>query len=368
MGGRRRVYFDYRKNVRVVSGNTPEELRTQFAEDGIEPYRADQVLRWLYGSGVRRFDAMTNLPAALRSRLNAEWRTGELELKSACDSADGTRKLELATLDDARIEAVLIPEARRQTLCVSSQVGCSLDCAFCATGRLGLGRNLRTSEIVDQVLIARDLLAKRGEKLTHVVFMGMGEPLLNFRPVVRALQILLHPKGLEVPARRVTVSTAGVVTRMAQLVQAVPVRLAVSLHATTDEVRDELVPLNRKFPLAKLLDACRALPLSRRDQLTFEYTLIQGVNDSEADAQRLLGWARSLRTKVNLIPLNEHPGTSYAMSEADRVRRFAETLLKGGVRATVRRPRGDDIYAACGQLGRLAPPSPEQKIIQASVR
>jgi 23S rRNA (adenine2503-C2)-methyltransferase len=341
--------------MRSILAYTPAELRCAFAAAGIEAYRADQVASWVYGRRVRSFDQMTNLGRRLRGQLAADWRTDALGVIATHEASDGTRKLELATHDGAVIEAVIIPEQRRQTLCISSQIGCSLDCSFCATGRLGLGRNLRAEEIVDQVLIGSEQLAREGERLTHLVFMGMGEPLLNLSNVVQAIRILTDPKALALSARRITVSTAGVVPKIAELSAAVPVRLAVSLHATTNAVRDELVPLNRRFPIEKLLEACAAWPASRRDLITFEYTLIRDVNDSDADARRLAGLVGELSSKVNLIPLNEHPGIAYRRPAPERIDRFSGILARAGVLNTVRRSRGDDIYAACGQLGRLSP-------------
>jgi 23S rRNA (adenine2503-C2)-methyltransferase len=333
---------------------TPDELRARFAADGFPGFRAAQVTRWLYARRERDFARMTNLPAGLRAELTAKWSTRALQLVARHEAADGTRKLVLATADGARIEAVLIPEERRQTVCVSSQIGCSLDCSFCATGKLGLGRNLRAEEIVDQVLHACELLGADGKTLTHVVFMGMGEPLLNLKNVVQALRVLVHPEGFALSPRRITVSTAGVVPKLAELGEAVPVRLAVSLHATTDALRDELVPLNRRFPIAELLEACAAFPVASRDRISFEYALLAGVNDSEADARRLARLAKDARAKVNLIPMNEHPGSPYRRPDDAAIDAFASELARAGVTATVRRSRGDDIYAACGQLGTLA--------------
>ncbi len=338
-----------------VLAHTPDELRRAFSGDGLEAWRADQVAGWVYGRGERDFEAMTDLGRELRARLAAAWSTRALTVDAEHRAADGTRKLELRTADDAIVEAVLIPEPRRGTVCVSSQIGCSLDCSFCATGKLGLGRNLRAEEIVDQVLLAAERFAAASERLTHVVFMGMGEPLLNSQHVMQSIRILGDPRALGLSPRRITVSTAGVVPRMAELSSVAGVRLAVSLHATTDAVRDELVPLNRRFPIATLLEACASWPASRRDRITFEYTLIRDLNDSEDDARRLVRLLSELRSKVNLIPLNEHPGASYRRPPAERIDRFARVLARAGLLATVRRPRGDDIYAACGQLGRLSP-------------
>jgi 23S rRNA (adenine2503-C2)-methyltransferase len=333
---------------------TPDELREAFRTDGLEAWRADQVAGWVFERRVREFDAMTDLSQQLRAALAARWSTRALTLDAVQRGADGTAKLALATRDGATIEAVVIPEKQRRTLCVSSQIGCSLDCSFCATGRLGLGRNLTSAEIVDQALVAAELLGAAGERLSHVVFMGMGEPLLNLRAVTQAIRVLSHPRAFGISPRRITVSTAGVVPRLEELAASLPVRLAISLHATTDAVRDELVPLNRRFPLAKLLEACARLP-GRRDPITFEYALIEGKNDSDADAERLARLLRGQKAKVNLIPLNVFPGLAYRCPPDARIDRFASLVSRLGVLATVRRSRGDDIYAACGQLGRLSP-------------
>jgi 23S rRNA (adenine2503-C2)-methyltransferase len=334
---------------------TPEDLAEQFRSEGIEPYRARQVTRWVYGRGVRDFEGMTDLARPLRARLADRWGTRALLGADLHRSADGAEKLVLETREGARVETVIIPEERRRTVCVSSQIGCSLDCSFCATGRMGLLRNLATEEIVDQVLHARDVLAARGEHPTHLVLMGMGEPLLNLRAVVPAIRVLTHPDAFGLAPRRVTVSTAGVVPRMLELGRAVQVGLAVSLHATTDEVRDRLVPLNRRFPLDSLLDACRAYPLPPRGRLSFEYTLIRDVNDSEEDARRLVRLVSGIRCLVNLIPLNEHPGTDFRSSPDSSIDRFARILAAARAPVSVRRSRGGDIFAACGQLGVAAP-------------
>jgi 23S rRNA (adenine2503-C2)-methyltransferase len=337
--------------VKALLGLTPDELRAAFASDGVPAFRAAQVSSWLYGRRVRDFAAMPNLPAKLRDELAATWRTRSLERVSVHGAADGTRKLVLATVDGARIESVIIPEARRQTLCVSSQIGCSLDCVFCATGRMGLGRNLRADEIVDQALHASELLAEDGRSLTHIVFMGMGEPLLNLKHVVQAIRVLTHEDAFGLAPRRITVSTAGVAPKIAELGLAVPVRLAISLHAATDELRDVLVPLNRRFSIAELMEACAAFPTPKRERLSFEYTLIAGVNDSVADARALAALAKKAHAKVNLIPLNEHPGTAYRRPSEARMDAFLGALAAERVTATLRRSRGDDIFAACGQLG-----------------
>ena len=350
-----------------VLEHTPDELRSAFAREGLERFRADQVLRWVYGNRTRDFSTMSDLGRPLRERLAQTWRLGCLERVSSCESSDGTRKLVLRTDDGAKIETVLIPEPSRHTLCVSSQVGCSLDCSFCATGRLRGARNLRAEEIVDQVLHGAEMLKSSGASITHVVFMGMGEPLLNLKNVIRSIQILVDPRTAALSPRRVTVSTAGVVPRMAELGRALPVRLAVSLHATTDEVRDVLVPLNRRFPIAMLLEACRRYPASRRDRLSFEYTLIRDVNDSIEDARRVVDLLHGMRAKVNLIAMNEHPGAPYRRPLDASVEAFAGTLAAARMPVTVRRSRGDDILAACGQLG-ASPQSGEAVDSAESVR
>jgi 23S rRNA (adenine2503-C2)-methyltransferase len=339
--------------VNQILAHTPEELRRTFQAEGLEAYRADQVLHWLWGQGVRDFAGMSNLPRSLRTELASRWTTRCLEIETLQRSSDGTEKLVLRTLDGQRIESVIIPEEQRRTLCVSSQIGCSLDCSFCATGRMKLERNLRAEEIVDQVFCASERLAERGERLTHVVFMGMGEPLLNLANVVQAIRVLCDPNAARFSSRRLTVSTAGVVPQMQALGKAVKTRLAVSLHATTDAVRDRLVPLNRRFPLAELLEACRRYPLARRDRLSFEYTLIRGVNDGRDDARRLVGLLHGLRAKVNLIPMNEHPGAPYQRPDDATVERFAAELARSRAPVSIRRSRGDDVFAACGQLANL---------------
>jgi 23S rRNA (adenine2503-C2)-methyltransferase len=338
-----------------ILARTAGELRDAFGAAGVEPFRASQVLGFVYRKGVCDWASMPTLGRAARERLAGAFRVHALERKAVYGSADGTQKLVLVTEDGHQIESVIIPEDDRRTLCVSSQVGCSLDCSFCATGRMGLGRNLRADEIVDQWLHASQVLGERGEVLTNIVFMGMGEPLLNLRNVVQAIRVLSDPLAGCLSPRRITVSTSGVVPRMADLGNAVPVRLAVSLHATTDAVRDVLVPLNRRFPIAVLLEACRNYPVARRDRISFEYILIDGVNDSAEDAERLRRLLRGLPAKVNLIPMNEHPGAPYRRPSDAAVDRFGSTLARAGMNVSVRRSRGDDIFAACGQLGALAP-------------
>jgi len=336
-------------------------LRERFVADGIPRYRADQVAGWLYQQGVEDPRAMTNLDAPLRERLASAWRTRALDLELLQESEDGTRKLLLRASDGAALEAVLIPEERRNTLCISTQVGCPLTCSFCATGALGFTRNLTTAEIVDQVCRAREVLARspqqshEDERLSNVVFMGMGEPLLNLPAVLESIRILTDPKAFGMAPRRITVSTAGVLPKIRPLLEVGPIHLAVSLHAPRDEVRDVLVPINRRFPLADLLGLLRgelreAKLVSARRPVFFEYTLMEGVNDSPADARLLPELLRGIPCKLNVIPMNPHVDAPYRPPAREVVDRFTAILHDGGLRVTLRRNRGADIDAACGQL------------------
>jgi 23S rRNA (adenine2503-C2)-methyltransferase len=327
-----------------------DALRQRLRSERVEAYRAEQIAGWLYQRGVDDPAQMTNLSHALRAKLAAEWDSRALSVESVATSVDGTLKATLAAPDGARIESVLIPEQDRTTLCVSTQVGCAMACSFCATGFLGFQRNLTTAEIIDQVCRMRELI-EAGRRITNVVFMGMGEPLLNLPAVIEALRILIDPKGFAMAPRRITVSTVGVVPKLAELVDFAPVNLAVSLHATTDAVRDRLVPLNRRFPLHALLDAIRGLDgIGPRRPVFFEYTLISGVNDSLDDARRLPGLLRGIPCKVNLIPLNPHPDAPFRAPGDSTIDAFYREVAGSGLRATLRRSRGDDIDAACGQL------------------
>ena len=336
-----------------------EDLRERFARDGIAPYRAQQVASWLYARGVDDPHAMTDLPQDLRERLAAEWRSRALEVGELQRSVDGTVKARLVAADGAVLESVAIPDDDRTTLCISTQVGCPLACSFCATGTLGLTRNLATAEIVDQLLRMRAALGPE-RRITNLVFMGMGEPLLNLPNVLRAIRLLMHPKALGYAGRRITVSTAGIVPKIGPLLEAAPVNLAVSLHATTDALRDELVPLNRRFPLDVLLGELRARKeIGPKRPVFFEYTLIDGVNDAPEDARRLVRLLAGLPSKVNVIPLNPHPGSPYRTPGMDVASRFLGILSAAGLTVTLRRSRGADIDAACGQLAArpAAPPT-----------
>lgn len=327
-----------------------ESLRAEFQRQGLPAYRADQVLSWIYTRGVEKVGEMNNLPLTLRTYLEENWEMESLSIQRLQTSTDGTRKLALETRDEKVLEAVIIPEERRSTLCVSTQVGCPLACSFCATGALGLQRNLDTHEIVDQVLRVQSVLGPE-DTLTNVVFMGMGEPLLNLSAVKQSIRILTDPKALAMAPRRITVSTAGVVPQIRPLLEVGPINLAISLHAATDAVRDELVPLNRRFPLASLLGALRSEPLlSKKRPVFFEYTLMQGVNDSLEEAGRLPRLLEDIPCKINLIPMNPHPDSPYRPPDRETCDAFAASLHRAGLRVTLRRSRGSDIDAACGQL------------------
>jgi len=335
----------------------PTSAASLVADLGLSRYRADQLLGWVYRRGVADPGQMTDLPAALRSALGERLGGPALSIREVQVSSDGTRKLALALEDGQRIESVLIPDRDRLTLCVSSQVGCAMGCTFCATALLGLRRQLRVEEIVGQIVVARELAASLepdGRALTNLVFMGMGEPLHNLDALLPALEILCSSWGLGISPRRITVSTVGLVPEMRRLLEATRVNLAVSLGATTEEKRRELMPVTRKYSLAQLLDECRMLPLPRRKRITFEYTLLTGENDGDDDARRLVALLHGIRAKVNLIFWNPFPGASYQRASRDRTRQFQRILLDHGVHASVRESRGPDIAAACGQLAGAA--------------
>lgn len=330
------------------------ELEHLFDALGEKSYRAAQLMSSVYHRNVDDFNLNTNFSKSLRARLSEGYEVGLPRVISQRLSADGTRKWIMARQDGNAIETVLIPDGRRRTLCISSQVGCSLDCSFCATGKQGFGGNLTTGEIVGQVLnVTRALEVEEGDaSLTNVVFMGMGEPLLNFEATMRAADIFMDDNAFGLSKRRVTVSTAGVVPRIYDMCGTTEVSLAVSLHAATDELRTELVPLNRKHDISSLMAACRAYlqSLDSRRVITFEYTLIDSINDEPEHARQLHELVRDLRNKINLIPFNPYPGTNYRRPEPDRIKAFQKALLDLGQMATVRTTRGDDVNAACGQL------------------
>lgn len=323
-------------------------LEALFAQWGEPRFRAAQLLQWLHQRDVRDFGQMTNLAKSLRARLQAETCVDEPRVVLCQDSQDGTQKWLLQLADGNCIETVYIPEAERGTLCISSQVGCPIDCDFCATAEQGFNRNLSVGEIVSQLRVARRELG--ADAITNVVLMGMGEPLLNYRNVVAACNLMLDDLAYGLSARRVTLSTSGLVPAMDKLGRDSNVSLAISLHATRDEVRDKLVPLNRKYPLAELLDACRRYPVGTRRRITFEYVMLDGVNDDPAYARELARLLRDIPSKVNLIPFNPYPGARYQRSPQARIDAFRDELLGRGIVTVTRRPRGEDIAAACGQL------------------
>ena len=336
-------------------------LEDFFAAIGEKKFRATQVMKWIHQLAVVDFQEMNNLSKDLRNQLAESSCVQNLHVSQDQISKDGTRKWLLRLHDGNHIEAVYIPEDDRGTLCVSSQVGCALDCSFCSTGRQGFNRNLSTAEIISQVWLAAHLLEeekKPGRKITNVVMMGMGEPLLNFDNVVSAVRIMMDDFAYGLSKRRVTVSTAGVVPAMDRLGDILDMRLAVSLHASNDELRNELVPVNKKYPLKELMAACRRFidKQNTRSRITFEYVLLDGINDQPEHARELIKLLKGIPTLMNLIPFNPFQGSGYNTSSKKAVLRFSEILHKAGMTTVVRKTRGEDIDAACGQLvGKVIP-------------
>ncbi|QIM49888.1 23S rRNA (adenine(2503)-C(2))-methyltransferase RlmN [Pusillimonas sp. DMV24BSW_D] len=348
-----------------VLGMGPAELTALVAQWGGKPFRARQLMRWVHQRGAGSFDNMSDLARSFREQLSQHCRIGAPLVQTRQCSSDGTRKWLFDVGQGNAVETVFIPENDRGTLCISSQAGCTVGCPFCSTGYQGFNRNLSTAEIIGQLWHAkRELETERDAArvsdeaknpadrvITNVVMMGMGEPLLNYDQVVGALHLMLDDNAYGLSRRRVTVSTSGVVPFMDRLAKDCPVALAVSLHAPNDALRDKLVPLNRKHPLSELLDACnRYLEYAPRDFITFEYIMLDGVNDTDQHAQELIDIARQVRCKFNLIPFNPFPQSGLKRSPATRVRLFAQRLIDAGLVTTVRKTRGDDIAAACGQL------------------
>ena len=337
-------------------GLSRDELSALFAKFGLPGFRARQVWHWIYHRGATGFDRMTTLAKPLRAELAARCVIERPAVTTEQVSSDGTRKWLLRPPGGGEVECVYIPEKDRGALCVSSQVGCALSCTFCHTGTQPLVRNLSSADIVGQVLVARDAYGewpspKQGRMISNIVMMGMGEPLLNFDNVAKALTIVMDNEGLSISRRRITLSTAGYVPMMRRCGAELGVNLAVSLHAVTDELRDTLVPLNKKFPIAELLDACRDYPgSSNARRITFEYVMLKGINDSPADARALVRLLDGLPAKVNLIPFNPWPGAPYQCSARATIAAFADIVNRAGYSAPVRVPRGRDILAACGQL------------------
>ena len=341
---------------RVLLGLSRAELEAEMAAFGEPAFRARQLWHWIYHRGATDFGEMTSLSKAFRARLAEGYRVGRPEVATAQTSFDGTRKWLLRFDDRQEVEAVHIPDEERGTLCISSQVGCTLTCRFCYTGTQRLVRNLGPAEIVGQVMLARDAFGEwpappEGRRITNLVMMGMGEPLYNYDNVAAALKIIMDGEGISISKRKITLSTAGVVPAMARCGEELGVNLAVSLHAVTDELRDVIVPLNKKYPLKQLLAACRAYPgVHNARRITFEYVMLKDVNDTPADARELVRLLKGIPAKTNLIPFNPWPGAPYDCSSPQAIERFARILNDAGLSAPVRTPRGQDIMAACGQL------------------
>jgi 23S rRNA (adenine2503-C2)-methyltransferase len=341
---------------RNLVGLGREELAAEMAKFGAEPFRARQLWHWIYRRGTTDFAAMTSLSKQFRDKLAARYVLQRPAISRALASVDGTRKWLLRFADGEEVETVHIPEDDRGTLCVSSQVGCTLTCSFCHTGTQRLVRNLASEEIVAQVMVARDALGEwpspqDDRQVTNIVLMGMGEPLYNYENVAAALKVVMDPEGLAISRRRITLSTAGVVPMIRRCGAELAVNLAVSLHAVRDDIRDRLVPLNRKYPIAELLDSCRSYPgASNARRITFEYVMLKGINDSPSDARELARLVAGIPAKVNLIPFNQWPGAPYECSPDAAIKAFSDIVFAAGYSAPVRTPRGRDILAACGQL------------------
>jgi len=345
-------------------GLTRAQMRDILIEHGTPEkqakMRVGQIWQWIYEKGVRDFAVMSNLAKTYRAELAEHFVIEVPEVVSKQVSLDGTRKYLMRIAGGHEVETVYIPEEDRGTLCISSQVGCTLTCSFCHTGTQKLVRNLTTAEIIGQVLVARDDLGEWPEQgapknetrlLSNIVLMGMGEPLYNFENVRDAMKIAMDPEGISLSRRRITLSTSGVVPEIAKTAQEIGCQLAISFHATTDEVRDKLVPINKKWNITELLDALRTYPkVSNSERITFEYVMLKDVNDTDADARRLVKLIKGIPAKINLIPFNEWPGSPYERSDWSRIEAFADIIYKAGYASPIRTPRGEDIMAACGQL------------------
>jgi 23S rRNA (adenine2503-C2)-methyltransferase len=345
-------------------GLTRAQMRDVLIEHGTPEkqakMRVGQIWQWIYEKGVRDFAVMSNLAKTYRAELAEHFVIEVPEVVSKQVSLDGTRKYLMRIAGGHEVETVYIPEEDRGTLCISSQVGCTLTCSFCHTGTQKLVRNLTTAEIIGQVLVARDDLGEWPEPgapknetrlLSNIVLMGMGEPLYNFDNVRDAMKIAMDPEGISLSRRRITLSTSGVVPEIAKTAQEIGCQLAISFHATTDEVRDRLVPINKKWNITELLDALRTYPkVSNSERITFEYVMLKDVNDTDADARRLVKLIKGIPAKINLIPFNEWPGSPYERSDWSRIEAFADIIYKAGYASPIRTPRGEDIMAACGQL------------------
>lgn len=349
------VAGDYPAKINLI-GLTQVELASALASVGCEKFRAKQVWRWMYTKGAQDFTQMTDIARPMRETLEAHFTISRPGIARDLTSIDRTRKWLLEFPDANKVETVFIPEEDRGALCVSSQVGCTLTCSFCHTGTMKLVRNLTAEEIIGQVLTARDQMGEwekpqEDRLFTNIVMMGMGEPLFNYANVSKALKIIMDGDGIAISKRRITLSTSGVVPMIRQCGEELGVNLAISLHAVTNELRDVLVPLNKKYPIAELLEACRHYPAANNARrITFEYVMLKGINDSDKDARELVRLLKGIPAKVNLIPFNPWPGTDYECSSNSRIAAFSRIVNDAGYSSPVRTPRGRDIYAACGQL------------------
>jgi 23S rRNA (adenine2503-C2)-methyltransferase len=329
---------------------SPIELNDFLTTFGKERYRSIQILRWLYQKGVHSFDEMTNLSKRFRRELAQVSFISTLHLLRIEQSSDGTKKFLFQLEHGNRIESVLIPDKRRLTLCLSTQVGCAFGCRFCLTGKMGWRRDLSVSEIVNQILGARKTLEGKSS-ITNIVLMGMGEPLANYDNTLKAIHLMHHPDAFKFSSRRITLSTVGLLPELERLTkEKILFRLAISLNATDEETRSQLMPVNRRYPLKKILEMCRNFPLKPRARITFEYVMVDGINDSLQDAKRLTKILKGIPSKINLIPLNEAPDIPFKRPSDEKVKRFQEILMEGGLTAIVRTSKGREISAACGQL------------------
>jgi len=333
-----------------IKNCTLPELEAWVASLGERPYRARQIMSWVYEKEASSFEVMTELPQSLRARLDSMAYISHFSVKGVIRSSDGTQKFLFTLEEGSTIESVLIPEKRHHTICVSTQLGCALGCAFCLSGKRGLVRNLSVAEMINQIYtIKRDFLPKAAT--VNIVFMGMGEPLANYDHLLKALQILTDPWGFNFSHRRITVSTAGLLPQIARLSRDLPVNLAISLNAPTDALRTRLMPINKTYPLAELIATASQVSLPARKRITFEYILIKGINDSLHDARDLASLLRHVHCKINLIPFNEHEGTGFKTADSATVENFRQVLLAKHFTVMVRQSKGRDVAAACGQLG-----------------
>jgi len=329
---------------------SPSELERFISSFGKERYRSIQILRWLYQKGVHSIEEMTNLAKPFRQQLSQVCAVSTMDTLQIEEARDGTKKFLFQLEDGNRIESVLIPEKKRLTLCLSTQVGCALGCRFCLTGKSGWKRDLKTSEILNQILSVRETLADR-TSITNIVLMGMGEPLANYENTLKAIELMIYPDAFKFSSRRVTLSTAGLLPELEKLAkEKIHFSLAISLNASDEETRNHLMPINHRYPSKKILTLCRNFPLRPRTRITFEYVMLDGVNDSSQDAKRLMRILQGIPCKINLIPLNEAPGIPFKRPSEEKVKRFQEILMEGEFTAIVRISKGTEISAACGQL------------------